>query len=155
RTINQRKPVFAVRLKEPDFAIFNCAHCGESGYVHPDRQSQVVDLVEAKRRRDEADRRERDDKRQRPATALKLGDQRKPFTGSAAETYLRDSRGIGDWLEAFDLDQSLGFHPACPFGNEQLPCMVALVRNIESDEPQAVHRTALDLSGTSPRRIDR
>src|SRR5262249_15125673 len=67
---------------------------------------------------------------------------------------LRDSRGIGDWLEAFDLNESLGFHPACPFGNEQLPCMVGLVRNIETDEPQAIHRTALALS-SRPERVDR
>ena len=56
RTINQRKPVFAVRLKEPDFAVYNCAHCNESGYVHPDRPSQVIDLAERKRLRDEAHR---------------------------------------------------------------------------------------------------
>jgi hypothetical protein len=154
RQINQRKPVFAVRLKEPDFAIYNCAHCGESGYLHPDRSAQIVDASEIKRRREEAERREHEDKRQRTTVALKLWEQRQPFSGSPAETYLRVSRGIGDWLDAFDLDVSLGFHPACPFGNEQLPCMLALVRNIESDEPQAIHRTALRL-GTRIERIDR
>jgi Toprim domain len=155
RIINQRKPVFAVKLKEPDFAIFNCAHCGESGYVHPERSAQVVvDLIERKRLREEADRREREDKQQRTTAALQLWNGRQSFVGSPAETYLRDSRGIGDWLEAFDLDQSLGFHPSCPFGNERLPCMVALVRNIETDEPQAIHRTALKL-GPRPERIDR
>jgi hypothetical protein len=155
RQANQRKRVFAVKLKEPDFAIYNCAHCGESGYVHPDRPSpHVVDLAEIKRRRTEADRKEAEDKQQRTEAALKLWNERKPFLGSPAETYLRDTRGIGDWLEAFDLDESLGFHPACPFGGEQLPCMLALVRNIESDQPQAVHRTAVKL-GPRPERIDR
>jgi hypothetical protein len=154
RQANQRKPVFAVMLKAPDFAIYNCAHCGESGYVHPDRSAQVIDLVDRKRLREQAERRERAYNQQRTASALDLWNQRKPFRGSPAETYLRDTRQIGEWLEAFDLDQSLGFHPSCPFDNERLLCMVALVRNIETDEPQAIHRTALRL-GPQPERIGR
>jgi putative DNA primase/helicase len=154
RVGNQRKPVFAVKLKEPDFAIYNCAHCGESGYVHPESSSQVIDLTERKRLREQAERREREDKQQRTAAAMKPWNERVPFRGSPAETYLRDSRGIGDWLEAFDLDESLGFHPNCPFGNEQLPCMIALIRNIVTDAPQSIHLTALTL-GPRPERIHR
>jgi len=71
-TINQRKTVFAVKLKEPDFAVFNCAHCGESGYVHPERSSQVIDLVERQKQRSEAEKREREDRQQRTAAALQL-----------------------------------------------------------------------------------
>lgn len=153
RTTNQKKPVFAVKLKEPDFAVYNCAHCGESGYVHPDT-SRVIDLNHRRQLRAEADKREHEDRQQRTAFALQLWNERQAFSGSRAQTYLRDTRGIGDWLEAFDLDESLGFHPSCPFGGDRLPCMVALVRNIETDEPQAVHRTALKL-GPKPERIDR
>jgi hypothetical protein len=122
RTINQRKRVFAVRLKEPDFAIYNCAHCCESGYVHPET-ARVIDPVERRRRQAEADRREREDKQRRTASALTQWNERQPFRGSPAETYLRITRGIGDWLDAFDLDESLGFHSSCPFGNERLPCI--------------------------------
>lgn len=43
--------------------------------------------------------------------------------------------------------EALRFHPACPFAGTTTPAMVALVRNIESNEPQAIHRTALDASG--------
>ena len=82
RNGNQRKPVFAIKLKEPDFAIWNCAHCGESGYVHPERSAQVIDLTERKRLREQAERREREDKQQRTASALKLWDERQAFTGS-------------------------------------------------------------------------
>jgi hypothetical protein len=154
RNGNQRKPVFAVKLKEPDFAIYNCAHCGESGYVHPDRPSRIVDPTERRRLHAEAERRESEDKQERIAYSLKLWSERQPFRGSPAGTYLRDTRGIGEWLDAFDLDESLGFHPSCPFGGERLPCMVALVRNIQTDEPQGIHRTALKL-GPRPERIDR
>jgi Toprim domain len=153
RTINQRKPVFAIKLKAPDFAIFNCVHCGESGYVHPDR-SHVIDLTQRKQLRAKSDRLEREDRQPRTALALQLWDERQPFRGSPAETYLRDTRGLGAWLDAFNLDQSIGFHPACPFDKDRLPCMVALVRNIQTDEPQAIHRTALKL-GPKPERIDR
>ncbi|MCK1447753.1 toprim domain-containing protein [Bradyrhizobium sp. 2] len=46
------------------------------------------------------------------------------------------------------------FHPHCPFGRDAngctvtTPAMLALVRNIVSNEPQAIHRTALDLDGS-------
>jgi len=43
--------------------------------------------------------------------------------------------------------EALRFHPACPFGSTKKPAMVALVRNIESNQPQAIHRTALDRTG--------
>jgi Toprim domain len=153
KTSNQRKPVFAVKLKELDFAIFNCMHCGAGGYVHP-QASRVADFAEAKRRQNEAQRKEREDKQRRTAAALALWNERAPFTGSPAETYLRTTRCLGDWLEAFDLDESLGFHSACPFGADRLPCMLALVRNIQTDESQAIHRTALTLDNP-PARINR
>lgn len=152
---NQKKNVFAVKLVDPDFAVFTCHHCGESGYVHPDRKSAwVIDLTERKRLREQAEQRERAYNEKRTASALELWDQRKPFRGSPAETYLRDTRQIGEWLEAFDLDESLGFHPSCPFGDQRLPCMVALVRGVQSDLPQAIHRTAL-AETSPPQRIDR
>jgi putative DNA primase/helicase len=37
----------------------------------------------------------------------------------------------------------LRYHAACPFGKTRTPAMVALLRNIESDKAQAIHRTAL------------
>src|SRR5512132_2106980 len=81
RAINRRKPVFAVKLKEPDFAIYNCVHCGENGYIHP-QKSKVIDLVERKALRAKADRREREDKQRRTASALQLWNESKPFRGS-------------------------------------------------------------------------
>jgi Toprim domain-containing protein len=40
--------------------------------------------------------------------------------------------------------EALRFHPACPFAGTKTPAMVALVRNIDTNEPQGIHRTALD-----------
>jgi hypothetical protein len=152
---NQRKQTFAVKIKDDGFAIFNCVHCGESGYVHDGATaSNVIDLAERKRRQDLSAKREAADKAQRTASALQLWDERQPFVGSRAETYLRVTRKLGDWLDAFDLDESLGFHPSCPFSGERLPCMLALVRDIKTDAPIAIHRTALTTDAL-PQRISR
>lgn len=151
RAINRRLKVFAVQLKEPDFAVFNCVHCGARGSLHPDRP-RVIDFTERRAIRQQADRRDREDKERRTGLARELWEARKPFRGSLAERYLRISRGIGDWIDAFDLDQVLGFHPSCQFGQERLPCMLALVRDVQTNKPQAVHRTALT---TEAQRIGR
>jgi hypothetical protein len=42
---------------------------------------------------------------------------------------------------------AIKFHPSCKFGLKRVPCMLALVRNIRTDVPQAIHRTALDRAG--------
>jgi putative DNA primase/helicase len=42
----------------------------------------------------------------------------------------------------------LRFHPSCPFGpGVRHPCMVALFRDIRTNEPSAIHRTALTPDG--------
>jgi hypothetical protein len=146
--------VLGIKLKEPDFAGFNCAHCGAQGYVHADR-STVISATELQQRREQANRREAADTQQRISYALRIWEDCEPFFGSPAETYLRTGRGIGDWLDQFRLDD-LRYHPGCPFEGKQLPCLVALVRNIETNERQAIHRTALDLTDPArPRRIGR
>jgi hypothetical protein len=39
------------------------------------------------------------------------------------------------------------FHPSCPFAGKRLPAMVALVREVVTDTPKAIHRTALTTDG--------
>ncbi|TXM72888.1 hypothetical protein FV226_11105 [Methylobacterium sp. WL12] len=39
------------------------------------------------------------------------------------------------------------FHPSCPFAGTRTRAMVALVRDIVTNEPVAIHRTALSLDG--------
>jgi phage/plasmid primase-like uncharacterized protein len=38
-------------------------------------------------------------------------------------------------------------HPACVFGKERHPAMIALMRDIRTDEPRGIHRTALSATG--------
>jgi len=66
-----------------------------------------------------------------------------------AERYLK-SRALELPEEA--ASEAIRFHPACPFGSERFPAMVYLVRNIRTNEPQAIHRTALAADGTAIKR---
>ena len=114
-----------------------------------------MDFAEQQRRRDEARRHAEADKRERIKLALSLYNEGKPCRGSPIEDYLYYTRGIGKWLDTFPyLDKVFRFHPNCPFGDERLPCMLALVREIKTNAPVAVHRTALKL-GKRPERIGR
>ena len=46
--------------------------------------------------------------------------------------------GAGEWVR---------FHPACPFAGRRTPAMICLARSMKTDEPRAIHRTALDRAG--------
>jgi putative DNA primase/helicase len=48
--------------------------------------------------------------------------------------------------------EAIRFHPACPMGEEHHPAMVCLVRSIATNEPQAIHRTALSSDGIEIKR---
>jgi putative DNA primase/helicase len=156
RTAQKRhNKVLAVNLLEPEFAVYYCNHCGEHGYCHPDAPRRVVDLAEQQRRRDEAKRHAETEKQKRTSRALELWNEGQPCRGSPIEDYLHYTRGIGDWLDTFPyLDKVFKYHPNCPFGDERLPCMLALIREIKTNAPVAIHRTALT-TGPRPERIDR
>lgn len=154
KSSNQRKPVFAIKLKDLDFAVYNCVHCGEHGFVHPNTPTRSIDRAEFDRRRTAAQQQELDDERRRTERALALWQQRELFWGSPAETYLRVTRCIGDWLDGFALED-FGYLPACPFGTDRLPCMLALVRDARTNRPVAIHRTALLTTDNPPQKIGR
>lgn len=79
----------------------------------------------------------------RTSLALRIWRETQPTVGSPIDAYLA-SRG----LETVDnVHSSVRFHPACPFAGERTPAMVALVRNVVTNEPQAIHRTALNHEG--------
>jgi hypothetical protein len=78
------------------------------------------------------------------AFALRLWEQAQPIAGTPAITYLSDVRGIDVEALPPDLDRVLRFHPHCPFTpGKYLPCLVALYRGVETDEPAGIHRIAL------------
>jgi len=84
--------------------------------------------------------------RERIERAGILWREARPIEGTSAAAYLA-SRGVSYQGEA------LRWHPSCPFGKgKRYGCMIGLVRNITTNEPQAIHRTAIDAQG---RKIDR
>jgi hypothetical protein len=78
------------------------------------------------------------------AWALRLWGEAPQAKGTLAETYLR-----GRGLEMDDrARQAIRFHPSCPFGKGvRLPCMIALFRDLRTDKPVAIQRTALTPEG--------
>jgi hypothetical protein len=89
---------------------------------------------------------------------------------SATEDRVRVERASSLWREARRIDgtpaaiylarrgvayegEALRWHPCCPFGRGvRHGCMIALVTDIITNEPRAIHRTAIDVNG---RKIDR
>jgi putative DNA primase/helicase len=81
--------------------------------------------------------------------ALKIWHQSADSRGTVVELYLK-SRGLELPDEA--AKEAIRFHSNCYFRGERLPTMVCLVRNIVTNEPQGIHRTALTMKGTAVKR---
>lgn len=79
----------------------------------------------------------------RTAGALALWDEGQPPTATPVEHYL-SRRGLRVPAARQDV---LRYHPSCPFAGSRIPAMVALVRNVVTNAPQAIHRTALSQGG--------
>jgi putative DNA primase/helicase len=85
-------------------------------------------------------------------SALRIWDAARSIRGTLAEHYLVRVRDV-DIDQILELDDVLRFEANCPFvGDNRLPCLIALVRDIVTDAPKAIQRTAL---GPAGREIDR
>src|SRR5829696_1019058 len=84
------------------------------------------------------------DDAERTARAVALWREARDPRGSVVERYLR-RRGLNLPDEA--AGEAIRFHPACPFAGEHIPAMVCLVRDVVTDKPKAIHRTALSPDG--------
>jgi putative DNA primase/helicase len=102
------------------------------------RQAELA----ARRRQEE---RERDWMQHR---ALALWDEAKPALGTEVELYLEWWRGleVPTAERKHLLTDVLRLHRHCPRGNEgqRQPAMIALMRSIVDNKPQAIHRTFFD-----------
>jgi hypothetical protein len=89
-----------------------------------------------------------DDAKQTSRT-LALWHDASPIWGTLAQDYLR-----GRGLEPPPGDDVLRFHSRCPFGpGITYACMLALYRDIKTNEPKAIQRTALDPDGNKIGRL--
>jgi hypothetical protein len=73
--------------------------------------------------------------------ALRLWDDASPIE-TLARKYLK-RRG----LEPLDDDRVVRFHRSCPFDGSRHVCLLALYRDIHTNEPKAISRTAIDVDG--------
>lgn len=81
----------------------------------------------------------------RAARALAIWKEALPPAGSPIEPYFA-SRGLE--LPPQAAGEAVRWHPNCPFGKgAETGCMVALVRDVVTNEPRAIHRTAIDGRG--------
>jgi putative DNA primase/helicase len=92
-----------------------------------------------------------DDSRGNHCRAGNLWREAGPIEGTPAANYLEWRHTLQPALEAGD--GVLRFHRNCPFGGARHPCLLALRRDIYSDEPRAIQRVAL--TETLMRRIQR
>jgi hypothetical protein len=94
---------------------------------------------------------QREDDRQRTEWAMTLWNEAESPRGTLVEHYLCHRR-LSLRVDVLSADV-LRFHPCCPFRLEdeatmRLPAMLALMRDISTNEPRAIHRTALKDDGT-------
>jgi hypothetical protein len=82
--------------------------------------------------------------------ALALWQEAVPIAETIVIRYLARRR-ILDQALAIDTTV-LRFHPLCPFGTVRYPCLLALMRDVRTNEPRAIQRTAL---GNAGEKIDR
>jgi putative DNA primase/helicase len=78
------------------------------------------------------------------ARALAIWHEARDPGDTPVEFYLR-RRGLVLPDEA--AGEAIRFHPSCPFAKSQTPAMVCLVRDVVTNAPKAIHRTAISRKG--------
>jgi hypothetical protein len=161
---------FAVDLTKKgktNTGAFHCRGCGIGGYGAIDLVIFLDDLarddfIEAVARINSSPPPPKDDETEstngsgdddvgRIRSALRLWREAGPIEGTPAITYFERERGIFDLPPASH--DVLRFHRHCVFGQDKAgnwifhTCIIALYRNIITNEPTGVHRIALDADG--------
>jgi phage/plasmid primase-like uncharacterized protein len=71
--------------------------------------------------------------------------------GTPAAAYLSNPRDRGgrniDLAQIPDIDEVLRFHATCPIGKTQRPCLIALIRDVQTNAPMGIMRTPLSADG--------
>jgi phage/plasmid primase-like uncharacterized protein len=88
--------------------------------------------------------------------ALRIWHYAGSIFGTPAQTYLTNTRNI-DIAQIPDVDEVLRYHALCPIDAAQLPCLIALIRNVQTNAPIGIMRTPLSADGRKApvRKIDR
>jgi Toprim domain/CHC2 zinc finger len=142
---------FAINVKKQ---IWNCRGCAKGGDVVDlvqhldgvDFKAAVVTLGGDERKpiapAKPTVHHEKEDDQEKTKRALWIWNEASEVNGTPAEQYLR-RRG----LELPDDDHALRFFSPCPFAGTTYPALIALFRDVLTDEPKAIHRIALGPGG--------
>jgi DNA polymerase I-like protein with 3'-5' exonuclease and polymerase domains len=126
---------------------YHCFGCGAHGQIDDDMDG-VPDSVLAQALDAENDTKTLD-------RGLELWAESKPITGTLAEHYLTITRRLDLTQLPASIEEVLRFHPRCPFGanGARHPCLIALFRDVESDEPAGIHRIGLTTGAAKIKRL--
>jgi hypothetical protein len=137
---NRGRRVLAVWIKS-DFASYACARCGIHGWARAGDWSARGRLIARAPYEHAGEGHEEAESKRR--FALALWREAAPIGATPAANYLA--------LRALevppDASECLRFHPSAPFGGVRHPCLLALMRDIVSDAPRGIQRTALTADG--------
>jgi putative DNA primase/helicase len=76
--------------------------------------------------------------------AIEIWKASSSLCGNPGDDYLK-SRAIRELPPG--IEHALRFHPQCPFNGSRRPCIIALFRDVLTNEPKAIHRIAIDGAG--------
>lgn len=138
------------RMLKSNSGSYECVYCAASGEVVGDGEADAAKDAEAEQRQKAFVAGERAEK---ASKGLSLWHEADSIIGTPAEAYLRQ-RGITELPP--DVDEVLRFHPSCTMGiRRELPCMVALFRDVKTDLPTGIHRTAIPGSWAPGQHVER
>lgn len=142
----------------PSKSVFFCRHCGASGDAiellrhitgcnFPEAIERLTGAPLPQRQEPAKPKANPDFERQTSAELFGWWDEAKPICGTPAEAYLVKTRRV-DVEQIPDINDVLRFHPRCIFGHRRYqPCLLALIRDIVTDEQIGFVRTSIDASG--------
>ena len=108
-------------------------------------QEALAQMMARERQRQKDEEQAKHENEAKTKNALRVWSEGTCVWDTPAHAYLA-SRRCGDLFPP-DRDAVFRFHERCRFGDQYLPCLLTLLRSVETDEPQAVHRTALTPDG--------
>ena len=129
--------------REPGFATFVCARCGERGWAREDGAAPKPPKQERLRR--EANDRDSDDATQRIEIAMRLWGAAVPLPDTLAWKYFIERRELHIGLLDDDLRHALRWHAG-------INAIVALMTDPLTNESTGVHRTFVNPDGTKRER---
>jgi hypothetical protein len=140
---------------------FYCYGCGERGdridwLTRVEGMTQTEAIAALQDWSGPASTEQQHDTAERVAFALRLWDAALPLAGTLGERYLTETRGIDVTQLPSTIHEALRFHPSCPFGaRARHPCIVALMRDPQTDVPVGIHRIGLTQVNDKVSKLDR